>query len=117
MPSPSAADRLWTFQIAGNPPVNCVDFTVLAELDVVGFDVHVNDVFAVRKADGIAELVKDFQIFFDGDLTDLLFPRSSLDVFHGVEKGSFGTAPQFVNRGDIGVFQHRRNFRFVEELL
>ena len=117
MPSSSAADGLRPFEVAGNPPVHRVDFSELSELDVIGFDVHVDDVFAVCKGDGVAEFVEDLEILVDGVLADFLFPRCSLDVLHRVEEGPVGGPSQLVHGGDVGVFQLSGDLGFIKKLL
>ena len=105
MPSTGATNRLGSFKVACYPPVDRIDFSEFPELDVVGFDIHVDDLFAVGKGDGIAEFVEDFEVFFDRVGSDLLFPGSPQDVFHGVEIDTVLGSSKFVDWGNVGVFK------------
>ena len=80
----------------------------LGDENVGGFDVAMNDAFAVSGIERIGNLDgnRDNALRIQGACGDQVFQRHAIQVLHGDERLAF-VAPDFVDGADIGVIERR----------
>jgi hypothetical protein len=109
-------------------PVHHHYLTELADHDVVGFQITVNDAPGMGERDGIADFLENGQQLRQAEALDDFVGVTPQSIQHGAQCGPLHHAhrvvdharsrdPQFVERDDIGVLKLTGNPRFSDQPL
>ena len=89
----------------------------VAEHDVLGLDVAVDDSAGMGESDGVRDFQQDFEVLVERVLREHVPPGMPFDALHRVEGSAVIRPADVVNRHDVGVVERPGDQRFRQELV